>query len=55
MTNQLLFIDGTTGLVLIAIGAVVFIIIAFFVVLSMFYKKIPQGKAIVRKIGRAHV
>ena len=48
MTNQLLFIDGTTGLVLIAIGAVVFIIIAFFVVLSMFYKKIPQGKAIVR-------
>lgn len=48
MTNQLLFIDGPTGIVLIAIGAVVFIIFAFFVVLSMFYKKIPQGKAIVR-------
>lgn len=48
MTNQLLFIDGPTGIVLIAIGAVVFIIFAFFVVLSMFYKKIPQGKSIVR-------
>lgn len=48
MTNQLLFIDGPTGIVLIAISAVVFIIFAFFVVLSMFYKKIPQGKAIVR-------
>jgi uncharacterized membrane protein YqiK len=34
--------------VLIAIGAIVFIIFAFFVILSMFYKKIPQGKAIVR-------
>ncbi|MCA5004421.1 flotillin family protein [Sphingobacterium bovistauri] len=47
-TNQLLLIDGLTGVILIAVGAVVFIIIAFFVVLSMFYKKIPQGKAIVR-------
>jgi len=46
--NQLLFIDGITGIVLIGIGVVVFIIFAFFVVLSMFYKKIPQGKAIVR-------
>lgn len=48
ITNQLLFIDGLTGVVLIAVGAVVFIVLAFFVVLSMFYKKIPQGKAIVR-------
>ena len=46
--NQLLFIQGITGVVLIAIGALVFIVFAFFVVLSMFYKKIPQGKAIVR-------
>jgi uncharacterized membrane protein YqiK len=44
----LLFVDGITGVVLIAIGAIVFIIFAFFVILSMFYKKIPQGKAIVR-------
>lgn len=46
--NQLLFIDGVTGVILIGIGIVIFIIVAFFVVLSMFYKKIPQGKAIVR-------
>ena len=46
--NQLLFIDGMTGVILIGIGAVVFIIFSFFVVLSMFYKKIPQGKSIVR-------
>ena len=56
ITNQLLFIDGLTGIVLIAVGAVVFIIIAFFVVLSMFYKKIPQGKAIVRTgVGGSNV
>lgn len=47
-TNNLLFVDGITGIILIAIGAVVFIIVSFFVVLSMFYKKIPQGRAIVR-------
>lgn len=46
--NQILFIDGVTGIILIGIGIVVFIIISFFVVLSMFYKKIPQGKSIVR-------
>ena len=48
MINSLLFVDGLTGVVLIAIAAIVFIIFSFFVVLSMFYKKIPQGKAIVR-------
>jgi len=48
MSKTLLFVDGITGVVLIAIGAIVFIIFAFFVILSMFYKKIPQGKAIVR-------
>lgn len=47
-SNTLLFVDGLTGVILIAVGAVVFFILAFFVVLSMFYKKIPQGKAIVR-------
>ncbi len=47
-SSTLLFVDGLTGLVLIAVGVVVFLILAFFVVLSMFYKKIPQGKAIVR-------
>jgi len=45
---MLLFVDGLTGVILIAVGAIVFLIIAFFVVLSMFYKKIPQGKSIVR-------
>lgn len=47
-SNTLLFVDGITGAVLIGIGAIIFIIVAFFVVLSMFYKKIPQGKSIVR-------
>src|SRR5690606_28515413 len=48
ISNALLFVDGITGIVLLAVGVVLFLIIAFFVVLSMFYKKIPQGKAIVR-------
>lgn len=47
-SNTVLFIDGITGIVLIGLGVIVFIIFAFFVVLSMFYKKIPQGKSIVR-------
>lgn len=49
--NKLLVIDGlsgTSGVILLALGVIVFLIISFFVVLSMFYKKIPQGKAIVR-------
>ncbi|TDS10377.1 SPFH domain-containing protein [Sphingobacterium paludis] len=47
-SNPLLFVDGLTGIVLIAVGVIIFLILAFFVVLSMFYKKIPQGKSIVR-------
>ena len=49
--NKLLFIEGLSGIsgiILLALGTIVFLVIAFFVVLSMFYKKIPQGKAIVR-------
>ena len=49
--NKLLFIDGlsgVSGVILLALGVIVFLILSFFVVLSMFYKKIPQGKAIVR-------
>lgn len=49
--NKLLLIDGlsgVSGIILLALGIIVFLIISFFVVLSMFYKKIPQGKAIVR-------
>lgn len=49
--NNLLLIDGLSGIsgfILLAIGVIAFLIITFFVVLSMFYKKIPQGKAIVR-------
>lgn len=37
-----------TNFILLAIGVIVFIIFAFIVVLSVFYKKVPQGKAIVR-------
>src|SRR5690606_827249 len=43
-----LFIGGTTGIVLIAVGVLIFLFFAFLVVLSSFYKKIPQVKAIVR-------
>jgi len=49
--TKALFIEGLSGIsgfILLAIGVIVFLVIAFFVVLSMFYKKIPQGKAIVR-------
>src|SRR5690554_8211870 len=49
--NKLLFIEGlsgVSGIILLALGIIVFLVITFFVVLSMFYKKIPQGKAIVR-------
>ena len=48
MNTNILQLDGVTGIVLISIGILLFIIVAFFVILSMFYKKIPQGKAIVR-------
>jgi uncharacterized membrane protein YqiK len=45
-----------TNFILLAIGVIFFIIIAFFVVLSVFYKKIPQGKAIIRTgVGGSHV
>lgn len=37
-----------TNYILLAVGVILFIIISFFIVLSVFYKKIPQGKAIVR-------
>lgn len=37
-----------TNFILLAVGVIVFIFIAFIVVLSIFYKKVPQGKAIVR-------
>ncbi len=50
MTKSLFIegLSGVSGIILLAVGIVVFLIVAFFVVLSMFYKKIPQGKAIVR-------
>lgn len=37
-----------TNFILLAVGVIVLIFIAFIVVLSVFYKKVPQGKAIVR-------
>lgn len=48
MNNNIFQLDGVTGIVLISIGILLFIVVAFFVILGMFYKKIPQGKAIVR-------
>lgn len=50
MTTNLFIegLSGVSGIILLAIGILVFLVITFFVVLSMFYKKIPQGKAIVR-------
>lgn len=54
--QTLLFIDGITGLILLIVGIIVLLIFAFFIVLSAFYKKIPQGKAIVRTgIGGTNV
>lgn len=45
-----------TQFILLAVGVIIFIIVAFMVVLSVFYKKIPQGKAIVRTgVGGTHV
>ncbi len=46
--QPLLFLSGLNGIILLIVGLAVFLIFAFFVVLSAFYKKIPQGKAIVR-------
>lgn len=39
---------GGSNIMLLIIGIIVFLFLAFLVVLSSFYKKIPQGKAIVR-------
>ncbi|KFC24202.1 hypothetical protein IO90_02545 [Chryseobacterium sp. FH1] len=39
---------GGSNIMLLIVGIIVFLFIAFLVVLSSFYKKIPQGKAIVR-------
>ncbi|GGE95800.1 Uncharacterized membrane protein YqiK, contains Band7/PHB/SPFH domain [Chishuiella changwenlii] len=45
-----------TQFILIAVGVIIFIIAAFIIALSVFYKKIPQGKAIVRTgVGGSHV
>lgn len=49
MSNLLtIFTESIGSVLLLAVGILFFLIIAFFVILSMFYKKIPQGKAIVR-------
>ena len=45
---KLSLISGVTGFLLLVLAIIIFLVVAFFVVLSMFYKKIPQGKAIVR-------
>ena len=43
-----LFLGGTTAIVAIIIGVILFLLFSFLIILSSFYKKIPQGKAIVR-------
>lgn len=48
MTQMTILALGGTNILLLALGVIIFLIIAFLVVLSTFYKKIPQGKAIVR-------
>ncbi len=47
-TLNFLFIGGVSGIVIGSVAIFVFLLFAFLVVLSSFYKKIPQGKAIVR-------
>lgn len=48
MTQMTILALGGTNILLLVVGVIIFLIIAFLVVLSTFYKKIPQGKAIVR-------
>lgn len=47
-TLNFLFIGGVSGIIIGSVAIFVFLLFAFLVVLSSFYKKIPQGKAIVR-------
>lgn len=42
------FFDALGGITLLIIGGVIFFIVIFLFALASFYKKIPQGKAIVR-------
>lgn len=42
------FFDALGGITLLIIGGVIFFIVIFLFALATFYKKIPQGKAIVR-------
>lgn len=48
MTQMTILAIGGSNIMLLIVGIIVFLFIAFLVVLSSFYKKIPQGKAIVR-------
>lgn len=48
MTQMTILAIGGSNIMLLIIGIIVFLFLAFLVVLSSFYKKIPQGKAIVR-------
>ena len=48
MTQMTILAFNGANLIFLIVGIIVFLFIAFLVVLSTFYKKIPQGKAIVR-------
>jgi uncharacterized membrane protein YqiK len=39
------FLSGIAGII---IGAIVFLIVVYFIIIALFYKKIPQGQALVR-------
>lgn len=39
------FLSGIAGII---IGSIVFLIVVYFIIISLFYKKIPQGQALVR-------
>ena len=48
MTQMTILALGGVNVIYLIIGIIIFLFFAFLVVISSFYKKIPQGKAIVR-------
>ncbi|MCW3160501.1 flotillin family protein [Chryseobacterium oryctis] len=48
MTQMTILAFSGVNIILLIVGVIAFLLLAFLVVLSTFYKKIPQGKAIVR-------
>jgi len=40
--------EGILPLILTGLGIILFLIIVYFAIIAMFYKKVPQGQALVR-------